>query len=197
MNAKRIGRIQRKTNETDIRLEWCLDGSGTYEINTGIGFFDHMLSLFAKHGFFDLKLTCKGDLEVDSHHTVEDVGICLGQALNQALGDKSGIARYSVSYVPMNEALARAVVDVSGRAYLIFQVEIPVFQIGSYDTELTEEFFQSIAEHAKLTLHLDLIRGSNTHHSLEALFKAFGRALDQATAPNERVQGVLSTKGTL
>ena len=192
-----MGRIERKTNETDISLEWCLDGSGTYDINTGIRFFDHMLSLFAKHGFFDLRVTCKGDLEVDGHHTVEDVGICLGQALDQALGDKSGIARYGISYVPMNEALARAVVDVSGRAYLVFQVDVPMFQIGRYDTELTKEFFQSMAEHGKLNLHLDLIRGSNTHHCLEALFKATGRALDQATAPSERVQGILSTKGAL
>jgi imidazoleglycerol-phosphate dehydratase len=197
MNAKRVGRAERRTKETSIALEWCLDGSGTYEIRTGIGFFDHMLSLFAKHGFFDLKIACEGDLGVDDHHTVEDVGICLGQALDQALGDRSGIARYGSSYVPMGEALARAVVDLSGRSYLVFQAGGMLPKVGNYDTELTREFFQSVAEHGKLNVHLDLLRGSNTHHCLEALFKAAGRALDEATALREGLKGVLSTKGTL
>ena len=197
MKGKRSGCAERKTKETAVSVDWCLDGSGTYEIQTGIGFFDHMLSLLARHGLFDLKVSCQGDLEVDSHHTVEDVGICMGEALDKALGNKSGIQRYGLSYVPMNDALARVVVDISGRSHIVFESAELLPRLGEYDTELTEEFFKSVAEHGKLNVHLDLIRGKNTHHCLEALFKAFGKALDQATARSERIEGVMSTKGTL
>lgn len=197
MNANRTARVQRGTKETAIAIEWDLDGTGASEISTGIGFFDHMLTLFARHGFFDLKVACQGDLEVDGHHTVEDVGITMGQALDQALGDRSGIARYGTACVPMDEALARAVVDVSGRPYLVFQAGELLPRVGDYDTELTREFLRSLTEHGGLTLHADVLRGANTHHCLEALFKACARALDQATAYRPGLEGVLSTKGTL
>lgn len=197
MNGKRSACMERKTAETDIRLGLCLDGTGTYAIETGIGFLDHMLCLFAKHGLFDLNIRCEGDLAVGGHHTVEDVGICLGQAILQALGDKRGIARYGVSYVPMDEALARTVVDLSGRGYLVFNASVQRVRIGDFDAALAEEFLRAVAYDGRLTLHVDLLRGSNEHHCLEAVFKAFGRALDQACRLDERVQGVLSTKGRL
>lgn len=197
MNEKRRACVERKTAETDIRLELCLDGTGVYTIETGIGFLDHMLCLFAKHGLFDLTIRCKGDLEVDGHHTVEDVGICLGQAILQALGDKRGIGRYGVSYVPMDEALARVVVDLSGRAYLVFNAEWRAQRVGGFDTELAVEFFRSVAVEGRMNLHIDLLRGENGHHALEAIFKAFGRALDEASRHDERVEGVPSTKGVL
>ena len=197
MTAKRSAQVKRETFETQIELELCLEGEGQYEINTGIGFFDHMLSAFAKHGSFGLKLRCQGDLEVDPHHSIEDVGICLGRAIAEALGDKSGILRYGYSYVPMDEALVRAVVDLSGRSFLSFNGEMRREKVGGLPTEMLEDFFRAIAEHGRMNLHLDLIRGKNAHHCAEAMFKAFGRALSQAVSKGERVSGVPSTKGKL
>ena len=197
MSSKRQSRIERGTAETQIELVLDLDGRGKADIDTGIGFFDHMLELFAKHGFFDLTVKCKGDLSVDPHHTVEDTGICLGSAIAQASGDKSGIVRYGCSYVPMDEALARAVVDLSGRSSFIFKADIRDRKIGHFPTELLPDFFKAAADNAKMNLHIDLIRGENSHHSSEAIFKAFARALDRASSISQRVKGVLSTKGTL
>jgi imidazoleglycerol-phosphate dehydratase len=197
MSAKRQAQIERKTAETDIALEFCIDGTGAYEIRTGIGFFDHMLGLFARHGFFGLKLVAHGDLDVDAHHTVEDVGICLGQAIHRALGDRKGIVRYGAAFVPMDEALARVALDLSGRPYLSYEVTVPPSQIGDFDPGLSISFFRAVSDHAKMNLHVDLLRGTDGHHSLEAVFKAFGRSLDQASALDHRIEGVLSTKGTL
>lgn len=197
MDPKRDARVKRATTETQIELELALDGTGEYEVKTGIGFFDHMLELFARHGFFDLKLSCQGDLDVDAHHCVEDVGICLGQAIDKGLADRSGICRYGTGYVPMDESLARAVVDLSGRPFLFFNVEFRPTKVGQFDIELVREFFQAVANNGKITLHLDLLRGSNAHHSIEALFKAFGRALDRASSSQQGGKGVLSTKGEL
>ncbi|MFH1006229.1 MAG: imidazoleglycerol-phosphate dehydratase HisB [Candidatus Latescibacterota bacterium] len=197
MSAKRQGQIERKTAETSIVLDFRLDGTGAYEIGTGIGFFDHMLGLFARHGFFDLTLSAQGDLAVDAHHTVEDVGICLGQAIHQALGDRSGIVRYGVALVPMDEALARVALDLSGRPYLSYEAALPPSKIGDFEPGLAISFFRALSDHAKMNLHIDLLRGADAHHCLEAVFKAFGRALDQASGPDCRIQGVLSTKGTL
>ena len=194
---KRSATIQRKTTETDIALSLTLDGSGTCRTDTGVGFFDHMLSAFARHGLFDLEVTCKGDLHVDAHHTVEDVGICLGQALALALGDKSGVARFGHSYVPMDESLARAVVDLSGRSTLVCNAAFAEERIGDFPTALTPEFFRAVADNARANVHLDLIRCSNAHHGVEALFKALGRALGQACALDPRIRGPLSTKGSL
>ena len=197
MNDQRRGRVERETTETRIRLELALDGAGKAEIRTGVGFFDHMLTAFARHGLFDLELSCDGDLEVDAHHTVEDVGICLGQAIAEGLGDKRGIARFGHSYVSMDEALARAVVDLSGRSFLVFEAEFRDVQVGAFPVTLAEEFFRAVADHGKLNLHLDLLRGRNDHHGIEAMFKAFARALDQASRADGRVDGVPSTKGSL
>ncbi|MFA6471605.1 MAG: imidazoleglycerol-phosphate dehydratase HisB [Candidatus Latescibacterota bacterium] len=187
----------RKTKETDITLSITIDGSGESKVNTGIGFFDHMLTLFARHGFFDLSVTCKGDTHVDYHHSVEDVGISLGQAFNEALGDKAGIARYGHAYVPMEYALARAVVDISGRSALDYRVESGVEKIGDFDIELVPEFFKAFSDNARINLHIDLIKSSNGHHDIEAVFKAFARALSGAVRFDERVKGQLSTKGLL
>lgn len=189
--------IDRATNETDIRLTLDLDGTGTSHIETGIGFFDHMLTALAKHGQFDLDVTCRGDLEVDAHHTVEDVGICLGQALNEALGDKAGITRFGTAAVPMDEALARVAIDCSGRPYLVYAAKIPESTVGAFPSELGEEFFRSFADHGRINLHIDLVRGTNTHHCLEAIFKGVARTLREAVAPDPRVKGIPSTKGTL
>lgn len=189
--------IQRKTAETAITASLAIDGTGNSEIATGIGFFDHMLILFTKHGFFDLKLAADGDLEVDGHHTVEDAGIVLGQAFTKALGDKSGIKRYGTVFVPMDEALVMVSLDISGRPYLAFDVEIPTERIGTFDSELTEEFLRAFAVHAGLTLHVRLLAGKNAHHIVEGVFKALGRALDEATRKDERIVGVMSTKGML
>ena len=197
VRSERRARVQRATSETRIQLELCIDGSGTAEIETGIGFFDHMLIAFSRHGIFDLTLSCEGDLEVDQHHTVEDVGICLGQALNEALGDKSGIHRFGHAYVPMDDALARVAVDLSGRPYLVLTPGFQEGTIGDFPVALVQEFFRSVADHGRLNLHVDLLRGSNDHHGVEAIFKAFGRALDQATLHTERIKGVPSTKGQL
>ena len=194
---RRSARIERRTTETQIELELCLDGSGQGRAETGIGFYDHMLNAFARHGLFDLEVKCQGDLEVDAHHTVEDIGICLGQALDQALGDKAGIQRYGHSYVPMDEALARAAIDLSGRSYLVLEAAFNDEQVGELPVALVREFFYAVADQGRMNLHLDLLRGLNDHHGIEALFKAFARALDQASLRSDRIQGILSTKGAL
>jgi imidazoleglycerol-phosphate dehydratase len=193
----RVAQVARKTKETDVRIDLTLDGTGTARIATGIPFLDHMLDLLTRHGLFDLDVECKGDLQIDDHHSVEDVAICLGQAFLQALGDKSGIARYGMSLVPMDEALCRAVVDLSGRFYLVYEVETRRDRIGNFSVELAEHFWRSFAEALKCNLHIDLLRGRNTHHILEATFKAAARALRQAVERDPRITGVLSTKGTL
>lgn len=193
----RIAEITRQTAETSITASLNLDGTGRSEITTGIGFFDHMLILFAKHGFFDLNVNALGDLHIDGHHTVEDTGIVLGQALFKALGDKSGIKRYGTVFVPMDEALVMVSLDISGRPFLAFDVEIPTERIGTFDSELVEEFLRALVVHAGLTLHVRLITGKNAHHIVEGVFKALGRALDEATSRDERIVGVMSTKGSL
>lgn len=196
-NPQRNARIARATSETDIELELFLDGSGSSDIDTGIGFFDHMLTAFARHGCFDLQLRCKGDLQVDQHHTVEDVGICLGQAIDKALGTKEGITRFGHAYVPMDEALARVVVDLSGRSYLVLEPAFEEAAVGEFSAGLVVEFFRAVADHGKANIHIDLLRAANNHHGIEAIFKAFGRALDYASLISPRVQGVPSTKGSL
>jgi imidazoleglycerol-phosphate dehydratase len=193
----RQAEIKRTTKETAIRVALKLDGVGASAINTGIGFLDHMLDLFARHGLFDLEVECQGDLHVDDHHTVEDIAICLGQAFAQALGDKRGIVRYGAAYVPMDETLARAVVDLSGRYYLVHRVENTREKIGTLAVELVEHFWHSFAEHCKCNLHVEVFYGRNQHHIIEAQFKAVTRALAQAVRVDERIAGVLSTKGTL
>ncbi|HBE77344.1 MAG TPA: imidazoleglycerol-phosphate dehydratase HisB [Firmicutes bacterium] len=193
----RTASIERNTKETKIHLELNLDGSGIYEIDTGIGFFDHMLTQIARHGLLDLKLRAVGDLEIDSHHTVEDIGIVLGQAIKKALGEKQGITRYGNAYVPMDEALALAVIDLSGRSFLRFQAELGKGHLNNFDLEMVEEFFRAVASQAEMNLHLHLIDGANTHHCAEAIFKAFGRALAMAVKLDERITGVPSTKGIL
>lgn len=193
----RTADIQRQTGETDIIASLTIDGTGRSEITTGIGFFDHMLILFAKHGLFDLTVKAVGDLYVDGHHTVEDTGIVLGQTLLKALGDKNGIKRYGTAFVPMDEALVMVSLDISGRPFLAFDVEIPTQRIGNFDSELVEEFLRALAVHAGLTLHVRLLTGKNAHHIVEGVFKALGRALDEATRQDERIVGVMSTKGSL
>ena len=193
----RSGNVERKTLETGISAEWCLDGSGSCEINTGIGFFDHMLILLAKHSFSDMVVYAVGDLDVDSHHTVEDCGIVLGQALKEAVGDKAGIHRYGNCFLPMDEALVQVCLDFSGRPYLVFDADIPKVQLGIYDAEMTEEFFRALAMQAGLTLHIRELYGKNTHQIIEAIFKGFARALSEAVAFDSRVHGVMSSKGTL
>ncbi len=193
----RAAEVARKTKETDVRVRLALDGSGRAAVSTGVAFLDHMLELFARHGLFDLEVSCEGDLEIDDHHSVEDIAICLGQALGQALGDKAGVARYGMSLVPMDEALCRAVVDLSGRFYLVYEVETRRQTIGNFSVELAEHFWRSFAEAARCNLHIDCLRGRNTHHILEGTFKATARALRQAVERDPRVSGVLSTKGVL
>jgi imidazoleglycerol-phosphate dehydratase len=194
----RVGEVRRTTKETDVRVRVDLDGRGEARVSTGIGFFDHMLEALARHGLLDLELATTGDLHVDGHHTVEDTGIALGQAVAKALGDRAGIRRYGEAAVPLDEALVRAVVDVSGRPYLAYHVDVPKWQmLGDYDVFLTPEFFRALVLNAGLTAHLDLLRGDNPHHIVEAAFKAFARALDAATALDPRVTGVPSTKGVL
>lgn len=193
----RRGAVSRETAETKIAAALTIDGTGKSEITTGIGFFDHMLILLTKHGFFDLQLTTNGDLHVDGHHTVEDTGIALGQALTKALGDKSGIKRYGTAFVPMDEVLAMVSLDISGRPYLVFDAAIPAQKIGDFDSELVEEFLRALSVHAGLTLHVRVLSGKNSHHIVEAIFKALGRALDEATSKDERIVGVMSTKGML
>ena len=194
---QRAAEVRRKTKETDIRVALTLDGSGRAAVETGIPFLNHMLELFARHGLFDLEVECRGDLEIDDHHSVEDVAISLGQALAQALGDKAGIARYGAALVPMDEALCRAVIDLSGRFFLVYEVETRRHTIGNFSVELAEHFWRSFAEAARCNLHIDLLRGRNTHHILEGTFKASARALRQAVERDPRVEGVPSTKGVL
>ncbi len=195
--ARRGASVHRQTKETDIELTLQLDGSGRATVRTGVGFMDHMLVLLAVHGLFDLEVAARGDTEVDDHHTVEDLGICLGMAFAQALGDKGGICRYGQAYVPMDEALARVCVDCSNRPHLHYQVAVVEQKIGTFDVALAKEFLRALCQHAGLTLHVDLLHGENGHHCIEAVFKALGRALTMAMAPHARVRGQLSSKGTL
>lgn len=189
--------VDRRTKETDIAMKLNLDGTGKSEVSTGIGFFDHMLEGFSKHGFFDLKCTVEGDLHVDGHHTVEDTGIVLGQAIAQAAGDKKGIRRYGSFLLPMDDALVLCAVDLCGRPYLNFDCTFHVERVGELDTELVKEFFYAVSYSAGMNLHIKLLDGSNAHHIIEAMFKAFAKALDQATGMDPRITDVLSTKGSL
>jgi imidazoleglycerol-phosphate dehydratase len=193
----RVGHVERKTRETDINLSLNLDGEGRSTIATGVGFLDHMLTSLATHARYDLEVRCQGDLHVDAHHSVEDVGIALGEALRQALGDKKGIVRFGHAYVPLDEALSRCVIDLSGRPWLHFGVTFKAARIGDLATELFEDFFWALADHGRLNIHLDSIRGRNSHHIAETLFKSAARALSMATALDPRVRDVPSTKGSL
>ena len=193
----RIAEINRKTKETDISVTLDLDGTGKSEISTGIGFFDHMLEGFSKHGFFDLICKVDGDLQVDGHHTVEDVGIVLGQAIAKAVGDKKGICRYGSFILPMDDALALCAVDLCGRPYLNFDCSFPVERVGALDTELVREFFYAVSYAAGMNLHIKMLDGHNAHHMIEAMFKAFAKALDAAVSYDSRITDVLSTKGSL
>jgi imidazoleglycerol-phosphate dehydratase len=194
---ERKAKIERKTKETEVWLDLNLDGSGKHRVRTSIPFLDHMLSLFSAHGLFDLKLKARGDREVDDHHTAEDIGICLGNALQQALGGKEGIARYGSAFVPMDESLASVHVDLSGRPGLVFDLPFRRRKIGDFDTELVQEFFQALANNAAVTLHAKVVYGKNGHHMVESLFKALGRALRQAVSRDEKIKGIPSTKGKL
>ncbi len=193
----RIATINRKTKETDINIEFNLDGSGKMQMDTGIGFFNHMLEGFAKHGFFDLSCEIDGDLEVDGHHTVEDAGIVLGQAIKDAIGDKKGIRRYGYFILPMDEVLALCAVDLCGRPYFQFDCEFTSEKVGDLETELVKEFFYAVSYSAGMNLHIKMLTPGNNHHMIEAMFKAFAKALDMATSFDERVTDVLSTKGSL
>lgn len=193
----RTAAIERNTKETKISATLNLDGSGKGEIATGIGFFDHMLEGFSKHGFFDLSLQVNGDLQVDGHHTVEDTGIVLGQAIKEALGDKAGIKRYGSFLLPMDDALCLCAIDLSGRPYFAFDCAFSAERVGELDTELVREFFYAVSYSAGMNLHLRMLDGTNAHHMIEAMFKAFAKALDEAVSYDERIQGVLSTKGSL
>jgi imidazoleglycerol-phosphate dehydratase len=193
----RAAEVRRRTKETDVRVRLVLDGTGQSKVSTGVAFLDHMLELFARHGLFDLEIECRWDLHIDDHHSVEDVAITLGQALAEAVGDKAGIARYGSAIVPMDEALCRAVIDLSGRFYLVYEVETRRQMIGNFSVELAEHFWRSLAEAARCNLHIDCLRGRNTHHILEGTFKATARALRQAVERDPRVSGVPSTKGVL
>ena len=193
----RTASINRSTSETSVSVALNLDGTGEGKIQTGVQFLDHMLNLFAKHGLFDLDVACKGDLEVDAHHSVEDIGICLGLALEKALGDKKGIVRFAHSYFPMDETLVRVALDLSGRPYLVYRVKVERERVGELDSELIEEFWKAVVTHARLNLHIELLYGRNTPHIFEAVFKAAARALSLATRLDPRVQGVPSTKGVI
>jgi imidazoleglycerol-phosphate dehydratase len=195
--ALRSAAVNRETKETRISIRVNLDGEGKFSGSIGIPFFEHMLDLFARHALVNLELSGSGDLQIDAHHTVEDTGIVLGQALKAALGDKAGITRYGEAYVPMEEALARCVLDLCNRPYLRLHAKIPKTKVGEFDAELAEEFLRALAFNAGITMHIDLFHGTNVHHILEAIFKAVGRAFGKAVAPNPRVRGVLSTKGAL
>jgi imidazoleglycerol-phosphate dehydratase len=195
--AMRKAQINRKTKETDISLRLNLDGRGQAQIATGVGFLDHMLTLFAVHGFFDLTITAQGDTQVDDHHTVEDLGICLGQALKKAVGDLAGMSRYGFSYVPMDEALVRVCVDFANRSFLHYNVTLVDQKVGSFDTALTKEFLRALVLHSGATIHVDLLHGENTHHIIEAVFKALGRGVASAVMVDSRVRGSLSSKGVL
>ncbi len=193
----RCAEVNRITKETKISCRIDLDGSGEAKINTGIGFFDHMLNSFAKHGLVDLELVADGDLEVDNHHTVEDVGIVLGQAIREAIGDKAGINRFGSSFVPLDESLAHCVIDLSGRPYLAFQADFPVERVGSMETETVKEFFYALSYSAMMNINIRIIDGVNAHHMMEAMFKATGRALCEAVGKNPRIKGIPSTKGVI
>lgn len=195
--ASRKASVSRKTSETDIKMEFNMDGTGVTSIETGIGFLDHMLNSFAKHGLFDLTVAVKGDIYVDSHHTIEDTGIALGMAIRKALGDKKGIKRYGSSLLPMDETLMLCAIDLSGRPYLVFDANFTVDQVGYFDTEMVKEFFYAISYAAGMNLHIKQISGSNNHHIIEATFKAFAKALDEASSYDIRIDDVLSTKGTI
>lgn len=194
---ERRASVNRKTGETDIKLTLNLDGTGSNNINTGIGFFDHMLSSFAKHGLFDLEVSVEGDLEVDSHHTIEDTGIVLGQAIKEAVGDKKGIKRFGECILPMDETLILCALDLSGRPYLKYNIDLSVPKVGDFDTEMVHEFFYAVSYSAEINLHLKMLDGVNNHHIIEAAFKAFAKALDRALEYDKRITGVLSTKGSL
>ena len=196
-NKSRQAELIRKTRETSIKLSINLDGSGQSDIHTGIGFLDHMLELFAKHGFFDLTIEETGDIHVDYHHSMEDLGLALGSAIAQALGDKAGIRRYGSCLLPMDEALAEVALDLSGRPYLVYNAAMPAAQVGNIDVRLFHEFFQALCVKAGMNLHIRLLAGEETHHCLEGIFKALAKALDQAVSFDPRVKGVLSTKGCL
>lgn len=189
--------ISRATAETSIKMDFTIDGTGKTDIHTGVGFFDHMLTAFTKHGLFDLTVHCDGDIEVDQHHSVEDVGIVLGQAFNASLGTKEGIDRFATVSVPMDEALATVSIDLSGRPFIVYNVEGLKDKVGDFDTELVEEFFQAFVSHSKATVHINLNYGKNSHHIIEAIFKAFGRALNLASTINPNIKGIPSTKGML
>lgn len=195
--SERYAKITRKTKETDIELELWIDGSGQASLDTGIGFFDHMLNSFVRHGFFDMNLKVKGDLWVDCHHTIEDVGIVLGKAIKEALGDKAGIKRYGYFLLPMDETLALCAIDLSGRPFMVYDVNFTAERIGTFDTEMVREFFYAVSYGAEMNLHIKQLDGVNNHHIAEGVFKAFAKALDEATSYDSRVQGVLSTKGAL
>lgn len=193
----RMASVERITNETSIRLELNVDGIGKGNICTSVPFLDHMLNLFARHGLFDLTIEASGDIDIDFHHTVEDIGIVLGDAFKKALGDKKGIRRYGHAVVPMDETLANVAIDISGRPYLVYHVVLPKVKIGEFDVELAREFFQAFVNHCGLNLHVNVMYGENVHHIIEACFKAFARAMDAATQLDQRVEGVMSTKGVL
>ena len=195
--GNRTAAINRTTNETEVFVSLNVDGTGKENIQTGVQFLDHMLTLFTRHGLFDLEVTCKGDLGVDGHHSVEDIGICLGEAFAEALGDKSGITRFAHAYFPMDESLARVAVDLSGRPFIVYRVEASASRVGELDAELVEEFWRAVAMHGRMNLHIELLYGKNAHHIFEAVFKAAARALSQSVHVDARVEGVPSTKGTL
>lgn len=194
---QRKAKVQRKTSEVDVTIQINLDGRGEYKINTGVPFFDHMLEQFSKHGYFDLEINAEGDIEIDFHHTVEDVGLALGEVILKALGDKKGITRFGESFVPFDEALVFAAVDLSGRPYCVYKIDTPKSKVGDFDIELAEEFFKSFTNTLKCNLHIEIKSGDNLHHIIEATFKAVGRAMDKATSIDKRSQEVPSTKGVL
>jgi len=196
-STNRTATIERTTKETSIKLSLDLDGSGKSQLDSGIPFLDHMLEQIARHGLIDLIIDAKGDLEIDAHHTVEDIGICLGEALREAIGDKKGIVRYGHGYVPLDEALSRVVLDLSGRPGMEYNITFPKETVGGFDIELFKEFFQAVSNHGRITLHIDAIRGDNNHHIIETVFKAFGRALRMAVESDPRVTDIPSTKGAL
>lgn len=196
-NAGREGRIERNTNETQIVVRLRVDGDGKFSGDLGVPFFEHMMNLFARHSLMDIEIEGQGDIEIDAHHLVEDIGIVLGQALKTALADKRGIERYGEAYVPMEETLARCVLDICNRPFLHFEADVPKAKVGNFDAELAEEFFRAFAYHAGITMHITVFYGRNVHHILEAIFKAVGRATGKAVAVNPRITGVLSTKGTI
>lgn len=197
MFCLRIGELSRKTYETDVKVKINLDGSGKYNIDTGIGFFNHMLCMIAKHGMTDLDIAAKGDLDVDFHHTMEDIGIVMGKCIKDALGDKKNIKRYGTFFVPMDESLSMVSIDLSGRPYLVFDADFKTEKVGEMDTELVEEFFRAVSFNAEMTLHIKVLYGKNTHHMIEGIFKAFGHALKESVSIDSSINGIMSTKGII